>query len=52
MHGRIADREMRLHPSRVTLALRAPGWGFHTVRRGTDAGGHRFRLRLVGVVAV
>ena len=37
--GRISDPGMGLYPLRVTLALRAPGWGSHTVRDGIDAGG-------------
>ena len=28
------------------------GWGFHTVRGGFDAGGHRFCPQVVGVIDV
>ena len=34
--------------SPVLLALRTPGWGFHTVRGGIDPRDHRFRPRFVG----
>ena len=36
----------------MALALRTPGWGFHTVEGGIDPGDHRFRPRFVGIVDV
>ena len=41
---------MGYYPPRVSLALRTPGWGFHTVRGGIDPGDHRICPRFVGVV--
>ena len=49
MYVRISDLDMGPYPSRVVLALRTPGWGFHTVRSGIDPGGHCFRPRLLGL---
>ena len=37
---------------RWVLALRIPGWGFHTVRGGTDPGDNHVRLQYVEVVNV
>ena len=48
MYEMISDPGMRHYPSLVALALRTPGWGFHTVRTGNDQGDHRFRPRVVG----
>ena len=39
---------MELYPPLLALALRTPGWRFHTVRGGIDPG-PRFRPRFVGV---
>ena len=50
MYGMISDPRIGYYPPRVALALRTPGWGFHTMRGGIDQGEHRFRPRLVGVV--
>ena len=36
----------------MALALRTPGWGFHTVRGGINPGDHRFCPRFVGVADV
>ena len=52
MYGRIYDPGMGSYPPRVSLALRTPGWGFHTVGDGVDPGDHRFRPRFVGGVNV
>ena len=50
MHGRISDPGRGLYPPRLALALRTPGWGFHTVRGGIDPGERRFHLQFVGFV--
>ena len=50
IYGNISDPGMRHYPPRVALALRTPGWGFHTVRSGVDSGDRRFRPRFVRVV--
>ena len=48
----ISDPEVGPCPPRVALALRIPGWGFHTVRGGIDPGDHRFRPRFAGAADV
>ena len=45
MYERTSDLGMGRCPTRVALAPRNPGWGFHTVRCGVDAGDQRFRPR-------
>ena len=52
MYGMIYDPGTETYPSRVSLALPTPGWGFHTVRGGSDPGDHRFRPRFIGVAHV
>ena len=52
MYGMISDPRIGYYPPRVALALRTPGWGFHTVLGGIDPGDHRFRPRFAGVVDV
>ena len=52
MYGRVFDPGIGTYLPRVALALRTPGWGFHTVRGGIDPGNHRFCPRFVGVVDV
>ena len=52
MYGRISDWGMEPYPHRVALALRTPGWGFHTVRGGIKPDDHRFRSWFVGVADV
>ena len=41
------DPRMGPYPPRVALALRAPSWGYHTLRGGIDPGDHRFRPSLL-----
>ena len=43
MYSRIYDPGMGPYPPCVTLTLRTPGWGLHTVRGGIDPSDHRFR---------
>ena len=50
MYARTSDPGMGPYPSQVALALRTPGWGFHTVRGVVDPRDQRFRPRVVGVV--
>ena len=52
LQGRISDPEMCSYPPWMAIALRTPGWGFHTVGGGIDPGSLRFRPRFVGVVDV
>ena len=47
MYGRISDLGMETYPPRVALALRTPGWGFHTLRGGIDRGDNRFGPRFL-----
>ena len=35
MYGRIHDPGMGPYPPRMAIALRTPGWGFHTVGGGS-----------------
>ena len=50
LYGRISDPGMGRYPHRMVLALRTPGWGFHTVGGGIDQGDHCFCPRFVKVV--
>ena len=50
LHGRISDPGMGRYPHRMALALRTPGWGFHTVGGGIDQEEHCFCPRFVKVV--
>ena len=43
MCRKISDPRMGLYPPWVALALRTPGWGFHTLRSDMDPGDYRFR---------
>ena len=52
IYGNISDPGMRHYPPRVALALRTPGWGFHTVRSGVDPGELRLRPQVFGVLYV
>ena len=48
--GRLSQRAGSMSPSQSTTS--GWGWGFHTVRGGTDPGHHCFRPRAVGDVHV
>ena len=52
MYGNFQDPDIGLYALQVALALRTPGWGFHTVRGDTHTGDHRFRAQSVGVVDI
>ena len=52
MYEMISDPGMGPCLPRVALALRTPGWGFHTVQGVIDPGDHRFRPRFVGFINV
>ena len=42
MCGKISDPGTGYYPPWVTLALRTPCWGFHTVQGGIDPDDRRF----------
>ena len=52
LYGRISDPGMGSYPPWMAMALRTPGWSFHTGRGGIDTRDNYVRLQYVGVVDV